>query len=238
MLTITLMQKVFALLTDNTGISDNSILPIVQSGVALETAKRNTLLFILVMTVMLLVLIGAGYLLEGRKKGSKKNLSIFIMTFLAGTLFTLPAKAFCPVCTIAVGAGLVFTKELGIDDTISAIWIGGVLLSSSLWLINWFDSKKIRFFMKRKIVFLVMYGFVIVPFWLDKTIGSGHNQLWGIDKIILGMILGTAGFALGMKFNDSLMSKNKDKVYFPFQKVLIPIGALILLSLIFFFIVY
>jgi hypothetical protein len=62
--------------------------------------------------------------------------------------------------------------------------------------------------------------------------------LWGIDKIILGMIIGTIGFAFGMEINNWLLKTNNEKVYFPFQKVVIPLAVLILLSLIFFFIVY
>ena len=83
-----------------------------------------------------------------------------------------------------------------------------------------------------------MYGFVIIPFISSKTIGVAHNQLWGIDKILLGMILGTVGFMLGMSLNNWLLKKNNDKVRFPFQKVVMPISVLIILSLIFFFIVY
>jgi len=226
------IQKVIA------AVTDNNILPIVQTEVATLEAKRNTLLFIGGMTLMLLLLVAIGYLLENRKKASNKNIIILVFIFLSGMNFTLPARAFCPVCTIAVGAGLSFTKVLGIDDTISSIWIGGVLLSSSLWLINWLDSKKIKFFMKRKIIYLLMYGFVIIPFISSKTIGVAHNQLWGIDKILLGMILGTVGFMLGMSLNNWLLKKNNDKVRFPFQKVVMPISVLIILSLIFFFIVY
>lgn len=226
------MQKIFAISTDN------NLLPIVQTGVTLEEAKRNTLLFILVMTVFLIVLVGIGYWLESKKGKNYKNLLIPLLVLFTSSLFLVPAQAFCPVCTIAVGAGLSFTKVLGIDDVISSIWIGGVLISSSLWLINWLDKKNIRFFLKRKIVYLVMYGFVLVPFISSGVIGAGHNRLWGIDKIVLGMALGTLGFLFGMYLNNKMIQKNKDKTRFPFQKVVFPIGVLILLSLIFFFIVY
>ena len=226
------MQKIFAITTDN------NLLPIVQTGVTLEEAKRNTLLFILIMTIFLIVLVGIGYWIEGRKEKNIKNLLIPAFLILTSSLFLVPTQAFCPVCTIAVGAGLSFTKVLGIDDIISSIWIGGVLLSSSMWLINWLDKKNIRFFLKRKIVYLVMYGFVLIPFMTSGVIGAGHNRLWGIDKIVLGMVLGTLGFLLGMYFNNKLTAKNNSKASFPFQKVVFPIGMLILLSLIFFFIVY
>jgi len=226
------MQKVFAIATDN------NILPIVQTGVSLADAKRNTLLFILIMCLFLLGLVLVGYWMQKTKKVDIKKITIFLFTLFSTTLLAIPAKAFCPVCTVAIGAGLGFAKVLGIDDVITSIWIGGVLLSSSLWLINWLDSKKIRFFLKRKIIYILMYGFVLVPFISSGTIGALHNQLWGIDKIILGMILGTAGFALGMIINSKMLKGHNNKPYFPFQKVVMPMGMLILLSLIFFFIVY
>jgi hypothetical protein len=226
------MQKVLAI------ASDNNILPIVQTGVTLAEAKKNTLIFILIMSLFLLVLVMVGFWLEKRKKVESKNVFVLFFALFSTTILTLPAKAFCPVCTIAVGAGLSFTKVLGIDDTISSVWIGGVLLSTSLWLINWLDSKNIRFFLKRKLVYLLMYGFVLIPFLSDGTIGALHNQLWGIDKILLGMTLGTLGFMLGMSINNKMLKSNNNKGYFPFQKVVMPMGMLIILSLIFFFIVY
>jgi hypothetical protein len=226
------MQKVLAI------ASDNNILPIVQTGVTLADAKRNTLIFIFIMCLFLLILVMVGFWLEKKKKGDVKNIFVLFFSVLSVSILSIPAKAFCPVCTIAVGAGLSFTKVLGIDDTISSIWIGGVLLSSSLWLINWLDSKNIKFFLKRKLVYLVMYGFVLVPFISSGTIGALHNQLWGIDKILLGMILGTAGFMIGMGINSKMLIGHNNKAYFPFQKVVMPMGMLILLSLIFFFIVY
>ena len=226
------MQRVFAI------ASDNNILPIVQTGVSLADAKRNTLIFIFVMCLFLLVLVLVGYWVERKKKTDIKTILILFFSLLSATFLSISAKAFCPVCTIAVGAGLSFTKVLGIDDIISSIWIGGLLLSSSLWLINWLDSKNIKFFLKRKIIYILMYGFVLVPFVSSGTIGALHNQLWGIDKIVLGMILGTAGFAFGMGINSKMLKGHKNKPYFPFQKVVMPMGMLILLSLIFFFIVY
>ena len=39
-------------------------------------------------------------------------------------LVALPAQAVCPVCIVAVGAGLGLSEYLGIDDTIAGVWIG------------------------------------------------------------------------------------------------------------------
>jgi hypothetical protein len=233
--------------------AQNGTLPIVSSGVTTATAKKNTLIFIGGMTLGLILLVGVGYLLErGRKKDRREMekdvqglaviltaiLAVSVSVILIGRTFLVEAQAFCPVCTVAVGAGLVFAKEMGIDDVISSIWIGGLLLSMSFWLINWLRSRKIHFRFMRTAVFLVMYGFVIIPFMISKTIGPAYNRLWGVDKIVLGIILGTGAFGGGMLLSNYVLKKNNGKVYFPFQKVVIPIIMLIIFSLIFYFIVY
>ena len=41
-----------------------------------------------------------------------------------GLFFAIPAKAICPVCTVAVGAGIGLSRWLGIDDSITGLWIG------------------------------------------------------------------------------------------------------------------
>lgn len=229
-----------------------SNLPIVSSGVAKETAKKNTLIFIGGMTLGLILLIVLGYALDGRKreivklkKGTRGvktivavGISMALATILVGRLFLIQSQAFCPVCTVAVGAGLVFAKEMGIDDVISSIWIGGLLLSMSLWLVNWLKSKKIKFRFMKPVILLVMYGLVIVPFISSNTIGPSFNRLWGIDKVLFGMAFGALGFGGGMILSDLILKKNNGKVYFPFQKVVIPIIMMIILSLIFYFIVY
>ena len=52
----------------------------------------------------------------------------FIKILLAsfGVLIViLDAHSVCPVCTIAVGAGLEGARLIGIDDIITGIWAGG-----------------------------------------------------------------------------------------------------------------
>ena len=65
-----------------------------------------------------------------RKKGLK--IVMLLLTFFMS--LTSQAHAFCPVCTVAVGTGVTFSRYLGVDDVISGVWIGGLILSSALWL--------------------------------------------------------------------------------------------------------
>lgn len=37
---------------------------------------------------------------------------------------TAKAQAVCPVCTVAVGTGVGLSRWLGVDDTITGLWLG------------------------------------------------------------------------------------------------------------------
>jgi len=50
-------------------------------------------------------------------------------------------------------------------------------------------------------------------------------------------IIGSVAFWFGVEFHNYLKEKNNGKVYFPFQKVVVPVGVILILSLIFYFII-
>jgi hypothetical protein len=56
-----------------------------------------------------------------------------------------PAAAVCPVCTVAVGAGLGLAQWLGIDDVLSGVWIGGLIVSLAFWNDAWLVKKMIGY---------------------------------------------------------------------------------------------
>jgi uncharacterized membrane protein YhdT len=64
-------------------------------------------------------------------------------------------------------------------------------------------------------------------------IGHPQNKFLGIDKLIFGIFSGTIIFLISILFENYLRKKNQGKVYFKFQKVLIPVLFLLVLSLIF-----
>jgi hypothetical protein len=143
----------------------------------------------------------------------------------------------CPVCTVTVIAGLGLSRLLGIDDLVTSIWIGGFILSFSFITINWISKKwpklKSKYYYFPTII--IMYLFVLIPFKLDGTIGIIRNTLWGIDKIIFGIIIGSIALLTGA-LTDKYQRRKFKKIFFPFQKVVFPVFALIITSLIFFFI--
>ena len=143
--------------------------------------------------------------------------------------------ATCPVCSVAVAGGVGLSRWLGIDDTISGIWIGGLIASLSLWTVDWFKKRKINFPLRNILVLILFYLITIIPLYRMKLIGHSCNQLWGFDGLILGIIFGSLAFSLGVLMDRFLRKKNNERVYFHFQKIIVPLSFLVLSSVVFYF---
>jgi hypothetical protein len=151
----------------------------------------------------------------------KALLSVVLLPFLA-LLFPTSAHAVCPICTVAVGAGLGISRWLGIDDTVTGIWIGGLILSSGLWLADWIGKRGWKVPQKEILSVLLFFIFVIPPLYIAKMIGLAGNTLWEVDKVLLGTIFGSSVFLLGVWVDKWLRTTNDGKVYIYYQKVIIP----------------
>ncbi len=140
----------------------------------------------------------------------------------------------CPVCTVTVIAGLGLSRLLGIDDTVVSIWIGAFVLSFSFATLNWIEKKWPKIKIRRFTLPIValMYLLVFLPLKMNHSIGLPLNRLWGIDKIILGTIVGSILFLIGA-WADKKERKIKGKQLFQFQKVVFPIIGLIIGSIVF-----
>jgi len=179
----------------------------------------------------------------------KKALTIIGIAFLALPKMTY---AVCPVCTIAVGAGLGLAEWLGIDDAISGLWIGALIVSMSIWTINWLNAKsstlrnsdsgavgreKSNFGKKIRdiFIFLMYYAIVILPLYWKGKIGHPLNRLCGIDKLLFGIILGSVLFSAGVIFHNYIRKRNEHKSYFKGQKIVFGIAPLVIASIILYF---
>lgn len=167
-------------------------------------------------------------------KSFLKALFLFIFSAL---VFPSPAQAVCPVCTIAVGAGLGISRAIGIDDVLTSVWIGGLLLSISFWSIDWLKRKYASFSKFRYIDFVVIgfwYLLVLIPLAMTGIVGLAHNKLWGIDKIILGTAIGSLVFLLGV-LADRKVRQIKEGQLFAFQKVVFPVISLVIATFVLYF---
>jgi len=157
-----------------------------------------------------------------------------LLTFLSFSALALSsakiANAVCPVCVVAVGAGLGLSRFLGIDDTISSMWIGALLASLSIWTIIWLVKKGWGFKYQKIVIPGAYYLLTFLPLWYYDIMGHPLNTIFGIDKILFGSILGTAVFLASVWLHNYLKQKNNGKSFFSYQKVVLPVVILLIFS--------
>jgi len=133
---------------------------------------------------------------------------------------------------VVVSLGL--SRWLGVDDSLSGVWIGALILAFSLWTFNWIFRKRA----KKPIIFLPVtiaayWLLVFLPLYAAHIISNtGCQTLLGLNRLVFGSLLGIALSGLAI-LTDKLLRKYKEgKRLFPYQKVIIPIGILLIASFI------
>lgn len=168
------------------------------------------------------------------KLSNKKIFTLFLGLF---SFFAFSAKAVCPVCVVAIGSGVGLCRWLGIDDTISGLWIGGLIVSIILWTLDWMNKKNFHFKFRNILIWALYYALTIWPLFSFDIMGHPLNKVWGMDKILFGIIAGSIIFLFAVFLNGYLKKKNNGKVYFPYQKVVIPVALLAIFSFIFYLVI-
>jgi len=146
-----------------------------------------------------------------------------------------PVLATCPVCIVAVGSGLWLAEKLGVDDLIAAIWIGALVTATAVALADKFRWLKLP---KPKISWsIIFYLLTVATLELQGKLNNPYCKIWGVCRIWLGITVGTVIFWLGVVIDRWLRTKNNGKVFFPFQKVIIPVAIVLLTSFIFYVVI-
>ena len=130
----------------------------------------------------------------------------------------------CQICTLAVGAGLGLSRWLGVDDLVSGVWVGGFILSSSLWFYSWLSKKYPKL---HTTFYMLLTTTSIYTLSLVSLAWTGIL----INKLVVGIVIGSLAFLFGIG-TDKKIRKIKGKQLFNFQKVIIPISFLVVASLI------
>ncbi|MEA5097098.1 MAG: hypothetical protein VB032_00995 [Burkholderiaceae bacterium] len=146
------------------------------------------------------------------------------------------AWAVCPICTLAVGVGVGFSRWLGIDDAITGLWIGGLIVSMITWTESFLDVRNIRFKGRAYVDTIAYFTLTVIPLYYAGIIGNPINAMCGcgIDKLLWGIVTGSSGFWFGASWYFYLKEKHGGHAYFPFQKVIMPIVPLLFLTMIFY----
>lgn len=163
-----------------------------------------------------------------------KKILGFSFLFLTLLASATKALAFCPICTVAVAGGVGLSRWIGIDDTVTGLWIGAFIVSTIMWTNNFLKSRGVKFFGFQAITAILYYALIFVPLYKYEILGHRLNRLWEIDKLVLGTVIGSVGFLIGV-FGYNLIKRKRGKPHFHFQKIVMAILPVIVLSVIFYF---
>jgi hypothetical protein len=145
--------------------------------------------------------------------------------FLVKTVY-----AQCPVCIVTVGGGMLLAQKLHIDAFLIALWISGLNTAISFWLATKFKNKILK---NPIILSLIMISLTLFYFISTNQTGSPSSKILGLDKTIFGQITGLFIWLLGIFIDRKSRKLNGDKILFPYQKVVFPVGILIIFTLLF-----
>ncbi len=153
-----------------------------------------------------------------------------ILALLSGMLFTTGAYAnpACAVCTVAIGATLTISRRLGVCDNAVAIWLGAFLVILGYWAIKWFDKRNWHFWGRNAILMLLSFSMIG---------GLYINQLhyspcyWIIDAFLFWAIVGGVIYVVSQKLYEYMKRRNNNHAHFPFEKVVMALGMLLVASI-------
>lgn len=158
--------------------------------------------------------------------------SALLLLFFAAPALANPA---CAVCTVAVAASLELARYLGVDDSVVGVWAGAFLALLGYWTIVWFNKKNWHFWGRDVILITVsvaMIGFM----YISKMQYSPEVLLiFYLDPFLFSVILGALTLIFASRFYQWMKAKNGGHAHFPFEKVAVPVVALLLLSVYFYY---
>ena len=146
------------------------------------------------------------------------------------------ADAVCPVCTIAIGAGLEGMRILGVKDVLTGIWAGGLTVSLIGWTANYMRNhgvKNIVWYILNVFVYVgLLAGVYFVP-TDNPVVKWWDNCMWGVDQFLLGVLVGAITFIIMELWYVHIKKNNGGHALFPFQKVVMPFVGLLIMTGIF-----
>lgn len=157
-----------------------------------------------------------------------KALSFLGVLGLATKALANPA---CPVCTIAIGASLTIARQFGVDDCVVAVWSGAFLAILGYWAIRWFDKKNWHFKGRDTVLMLLSLSMIGFVYLKEITYDPTIIGIFYIDSFLFSTILGAVAFIGTMRLYDWMKARNGGHAHFPFEKVVLPFGVVLALSI-------
>ena len=146
-------------------------------------------------------------------------------------MFIVPVNAQCPVCIVTVGGGLFIAKKLGLDSLLTALWISGLNVAISFWFVSFIKKPKL---LKNPFLWtVIMLASTYIYLVSTKQMYHKNDTFLHVDKVLVGLLVGTLVWLLGIGMDKLMRKYNNGKVLFFYQKVIVPLTLLIVASGIF-----
>lgn len=153
--------------------------------------------------------------------------------YLLGLKNLLANPVVCPVCAVAIVSGFGLSRMLGVSDNVVGVWFGAILLAMSSGIVIFLRKKRN---INNKFLTLLIYVLdysLILPVYMgaNPKITFNANKILFIDSFLFSIILGSLVLFLTSKLYYHMKNKN-GHAHFPFEKVILPIVMLIIVSII------
>lgn len=149
------------------------------------------------------------------------------------------ANPACPVCMVTVGASLYLAEKSGLDKCVIGVWSGALLAIFGYFLLRWMNKKQWFFVARNQIIMglsIASIGLMYIPAmpgsipYEPLIIGFLY-----IDSFLLSNIIGALTFIAGIHFYAWMKAKNGGHAHFPFEKVVVPVLLVGIVSTLFYF---
>lgn len=158
----------------------------------------------------------------------KKLLAGLLGLFGISNAFANPA---CMVCTLAVVGTIGAAKEIGVPEMVVAVWIGALLVILGYWTIKWFDKKNWHFFGRDVILILLSFS-MIAGVYISEI--DYKPCYWIFDAFLFWAIVGGITYIVSQTLYEFMKKRNNNHAHFPFEKVVIALLMLAMVSTIVF----
>jgi hypothetical protein len=134
-----------------------------------------------------------------------------------------------PLCPIGIAGGLWLSRILGINDLTLGLWIGALILSIAVQINKYLVKKRKDFPLSFWTILILLWLLSFIPIWSKL---DWNNLFCGLPRVVSGSILGMIVLALSDWLNNWFLKKyHKGKVYFPYQRVIVPLIFLVIATI-------
>lgn len=155
-----------------------------------------------------------------------------VLLILGVLMVSIPSVfAHCPLCTGATIVGVGITRSLGLDDSLVGIFVGGMIVSSALWMNTLLKKRNAggNGFLRVGSIMLATFVLTLLTLYYAGLFGLGNEyRIFGMERIVFGTLSGVVVSFGAFWASHKLKQKNKGKTIFPYQTMLLTLLALVL----------